>query len=202
MIEFLQQAWTQAQQQSLLELVAVLLSVAYVVLAAHQNSWCWPCAFISTSIFVFLFWESTLVFNMLLNVFYIVMAVVGYFSWNKGKLLQTEKFIVKALSLDKLAILLCLGVAITVILVMIGSQLFQSEWIWLDAITTVFSIIATILTARKYIDNWYFWMVMNPLSAYLVYKNGLYLTSILMVVFTIMACYGYIKWKSDIPNEA
>lgn len=201
MNEFIVVAWQQAQQQSSLEMLAVLLSVAYVVLAARQNSWCWPCAFISTSIFVYLFWETTVIFHMLLNIYYIVMAVIGYLSWNKGKLDSAEALEVKRLSIEQYAILLCSGSGITVLLVIIGSQFFSSEWIWLDAATSVFAVLTTVLTVRKYIDNWFFWMLINPLSGYLMFQNGLNFTTLLMAIYTIMAVYGYFQWKRDLPTE-
>jgi nicotinamide mononucleotide transporter len=222
LIEFFSLAWQQALQQSLLEAVAVLLSVAYVILAARQNSWCWPCAFVSTTILTYLFWETTLVFHMLLNAYYILMAVVGFLSWNKlsdtnsvengrngdscdsnnsghshGSNLnesQKQTLQISSLSLYQYGAIIAVGSISTILLVLLGSQFFSSDWIWLDAGTTVFSVLATVLTARKIIDNWFFWLIINPITAYLVYQNGLHLVSLLMIFYTAMSFYGYRQW--------
>jgi nicotinamide mononucleotide transporter len=75
MIELAQQLSEQLAALSWLELIAVVLALAYVWLAARQNIWCWPCAFVSTGIYIWLFWQVSLPFHTLLNVYYLMMAV-------------------------------------------------------------------------------------------------------------------------------
>ena len=98
MISFFNLILEQFQQQSLLELIAVALSVLYVIFAAKQSILCWPCAFISTGLFMYLFWDVTLLFQMLLNFYYIVMAIVGYMFWQGGKSKKALKVSTMAIS--------------------------------------------------------------------------------------------------------
>lgn len=193
MTEFFDIAMQQFQQQGLLELLAFVLSVLYVVLAARQNIWCWPCAFLGTGIFVYLFWEVTLVFQMLLNFYYIIMAVVGFLSWKEVK----DKPTLAITRLDPRVhiLLIVVGCFVTWSLVKAGEHWFSGDWVWLDAGTAVFSIIATIMTARKKIDNWIYWLVINPATAYLMFQSGLYLTCILMFLYTAMSIYGFVNWR-------
>ncbi|MDP5041289.1 MAG: nicotinamide mononucleotide transporter family protein, partial [Paraglaciecola sp.] len=81
MSEFASQLLQQLSAQSGLEALAVVLALAYVWLAAKQNIWCWPCALLSTAIYTFVFWEVTLPFHALLNVYYMLMAVYGWLQW-------------------------------------------------------------------------------------------------------------------------
>jgi nicotinamide mononucleotide transporter len=81
MIELAQQLSEQLAALSWLELIAVVLALAYVWLAARQNIWCWPCAFVSTGIYIWLFWQVSLPFHTLLNVYYLMMAVYGWSKW-------------------------------------------------------------------------------------------------------------------------
>jgi nicotinamide mononucleotide transporter len=185
----------QFQQQSWLEVIAVALSVLYVVLAARQSILCWPCAFISTSIFVYLFWDVTLLFQMLLNFYYIVMAVVGFVCWREGTRKKALK--VTSMRLSTHVILITLGCVITVLFTVLGNHWFASDWVWLDAGTAVFSVMATLMTARKKIDNWIYWAVINPASGYLMFQSGLYLTCVLMVFYTGMAIYGFLHWRKE-----
>jgi nicotinamide mononucleotide transporter len=191
--EFFDIAMQQFQQQSLLELLAFVLSVLYVVLAARQNIWCWPCAFLGTSIFVYLFWEVTLVFQMLLNFYYIVMAVVGFLSWKQVK--DKPTLAITRVDAKVHILLIFVGCFVTWSLVKAGENWFSGDWVWLDAGTAVFSVIATVMTARKKIDNWIYWLVINPATAYLMLHNGLYLTCILMFLYTAMSIYGFLNWR-------
>lgn len=199
MTEFFDIAAQQFQQQSLLELIAVLLSVLYVILAARQNIWCWPCAFVSTIIFVYLFWEVTLVFQMLLNFYYIVMAVVGFLSWKEVKDKPTLAITRVHIKVHLLSI--GVGVAATLLLAKVGERWFFGDWVWLDAGTAVFSVIATVMTARKKIDNWIYWLVVNPASAYLMFQSGLYLVCLLMFLYTAMSIYGFLNWRKSLTSE-
>jgi nicotinamide mononucleotide transporter len=194
--EFFNVVVQQFQQQSLLELLAVVLAILYVILAARQNIWCWPCAFIATGIYVYLFWEVTLVFQMLLNFYYILMAVVGFLSWKEGK--DKSSLPVTRMNLKIHLLLVIFGSATTILLTKIGNQWFTGDWVWLDAATAVFSVIATVMTARKKIDNWIYWLIVNPASAYLMYQSGLYLTCLLMLFYTAMSVYGFLNWRKDL----
>lgn len=198
MNEFFQQALEQFAQQSPLEVIAVLLSILYVVFASRQNILCWPCALISTIIYAYLFWETTLIFHMMLNVYYVVMAVVGFVSWSSSKESHAPSLPVSHLSLLSHLYILSAGCLIALLLSLLASQWFTSEWVYLDAGTTVFSVFATVMVARKKIDNWYYWLAVNPLSAYLVYQNGLYPTSLLMIFYTLMSVYGLWQWRKDL----
>ena len=196
MTEFFNGAVQQFQQQSLLELLAVVLAILYVILAARQNIWCWPCAFLGTGIYVYLFWEVTLVFQMLLNFYYIVMAVVGFLSWKQSK--DKLSLSVTRMNIKIHVLLVLFGCATTIMLTKIGTQWFSGDWVWLDAGTAVFSVIATVMTARKKIDNWIYWLIVNPASAYLMYQSGLYLTCLLMFFYTAMSVYGFLNWRKDL----
>jgi nicotinamide mononucleotide transporter len=194
--EFLEVALQQFQQQSLLEILAVFLSVLYVVLAARQNIWCWPCAFVSTAIFMYLFWEVSLVFQTLLNFYFIIMAVIGYLSWkvtDDGPQLKVTR-----LDLRMHFLLLGVGLAITLVLSELGNHWFSGEWVWLDAGTAVFSVIATVMTARKKIDSWLYWFIINPAIAYLMFQSGFYLTCLLNGLYTAMSVYGFLNWRKEL----
>ena len=83
MTDFIPHFFEQIAATSLAEWVAVVLALAYVWLAARQNRWCWLCAFISTAIYTWLFWQVTLPFQAILNLYYMMMAGYGYYQWNR-----------------------------------------------------------------------------------------------------------------------
>ena len=67
-----------------LETVAVVLSIAYLLLAMKENSLCWYCAFFSTAIYVWIFGDVSLYMESALNIYYMVMAVYGWYQWQRG----------------------------------------------------------------------------------------------------------------------
>ena len=66
------------------EMLAVILSVIYLFLAIKQNLWCWAAAFVSTFIYSILFFDASLLMDSALNIFYLIMAVYGWYSWKYG----------------------------------------------------------------------------------------------------------------------
>ena len=204
MQELVSQLQQQLHQQSGLELVAVLLALAYVWLAARQNSWCWPCALLSTAIYTYLFWEVALPFHVVLNAYYIVMAVYGWLQW-QGPASQAKQ--VKSWSrTHHLLSIVLLILASMVLSVSVGS-VFDAQYLYLDASITVFSVFTTVLVAHKVRENWLYWIVIDALSAYLFFAKGLLLTSLLFVLYTLFAAYAYVQWGKTtddgklIPSE-
>ncbi|MDU0355586.1 nicotinamide riboside transporter PnuC [Paraglaciecola aquimarina] len=191
MSEILELISNQFQQQSLLELAAVLLALAYVWLAAKQIIWCWPCAFVSTSIFTYLFWEVSLPFHTLLNVYYIGMAVYGWWQWNKP---QQRDIQVITWPYSRHISAIASLVVVSVILAQLANSIFDANYLYLDAFITVFSVFTTVLVAHKVRENWLYWIVINSISVYLYLAKDLYLTALLTVLYFGFAVYGYVNW--------
>lgn len=177
-----------------LEWGAVVLAIAYVLLAAKQSNWCWAAAFVSTAIYTYLFWQVTLPFQSLLNFFYMVMAGYGYYQWRKG---AEEPVVVRTLPVP-----IHLGLVPALLLLAYGlahlaSTQFNSQHLWLDASLQVFSMVTTFMVAHKVLENWLYWIVINALSAWLYAQSGLVLSACLFGAYVIFAVYGYRQWRSD-----
>ncbi|MCW8107697.1 nicotinamide riboside transporter PnuC [Alteromonas ponticola] len=183
-----------------LEWVAVILALAYVWLAALQNSWCWLCAFISTAIYTWLFWQVTLPFQAVLNCFYMVMAGYGYYQWRKGTNADTEISISRLpLHFHLLLVPGLLGVAYWFSLVAAGQ--FNSDYLWLDASIHLLSMATTFMVAHKILENWFYWFFINIASAYLYAQSGLVLTALLFVGYVGFSLFGYWQWRQQWNNR-
>lgn len=193
---FWQELLVQIQQQSLAEVVAVLLAIAYVLLAAKQNIWCWPCALVSTAIYTWLFWEVSLPFNSLLNIYYLLMAIYGWMKWNQSGDSSLLPIISKNATFHAISIVLLFFTGI--LLSQIVALSWQGLYLYLDALVTVFSVFATVLVAHKVLENWIYWMFINTFTAYLCFAHGLMLTGILYVAYVGFAFYGYFSWRKDL----
>lgn len=179
-----------------LEIAAMTLSLAYVALAAKESIWCWPPAFLGTAIYTFITYKSALVGESLLNVFYMLMALYGWWKWRfpsaKGKFRPIVEWGIPwhlGIIIGGLAISLLLGLGF--------QHWLASAMPFLDATTTVFSLIATFMVARKVLSNWIYWIVIDVLNVYLYSTRELYITSALFTLYTFIAIWGYFHWKKS-----
>lgn len=182
---------------SILEGVAVVLAVAYVWLAARQNIWCWPCALVSTGIYIWLFWNVSLPFHTALNFYYLIMAVYGMYKWRDN---TADSISVQSWSIYK-HIVSIIGLAVcALILSHFANSVLDANYIYLDAFITVFSLFTTVLVAHKVRENWLYWIVINLFAAYLYFAKDLALTAILFVCYTGFAIYGFMQWRLTPAN--
>ena len=185
-----------------LELVAMLLALAYVILAAQGSLWCWPAAFISTALYTIIFYDVLLLMDSALNAYYLVMAVYGYWAWRKNASVDTTKnhpiknvpiTIVSWSSNKHLKICLCLTI-ISLILGYFIANYTPASFPYLDTFTTVFAVFATYLVTQKVLENWLYWVVIDAVSIYLYIEKGLIPTTVLFIIYVVIALYGYFKW--------
>lgn len=187
----IQSFWSQITDTSLAEWCAVILALAYVWLAAMQNRWCWLCAFISTAIYTWLFWQVTLPFQSALNLYYMVMAGYGYYQWNKqsdsANQVQSWPWFFHLLIIPA-SLLVGWGLSLW------AEGQFNSAYLQLDACIQVLSVVTTFMVAHKVLQNWLYWFVINLASSYLYAQSGLTLSACLFLGYVVFAVYGYMAW--------
>lgn len=176
------------------EVVAALLGVAYVMLAARESQWCWPLAFVCTLIYTVIFWEGQLPMQALLNLYYMGMAIYGYFLWRQyGN--TDDNLSISSWGILKQFQFIALGVLLTyaVGLYLTVSALSQNPY--LDAGVTVFSVMNTWLMAKKVLQNWLYWIIIDAAAIALYAQNGYYATIVMYSIYLILAVVGFISWK-------
>lgn len=176
------------------EAIAVVLGIAYVALAARENIWCWPAALFSTAIFSWLFWDVSLLMESALNVYYLFMAVYGWWQWTRGsKDHSPQKIHSWSTKQHLISISLILIFAITS--GMLLSRYTQAALPFLDSLTTWAAVVTTYMVTRKVLENWLYWVVIDAVSVYLYLDRGLYMTCALFFGYIIIAIYGWYSWK-------
>lgn len=182
-----------------LELAAVILAVGYLVLAIRQNIWCWFCAATSTAIYVYLFARANLYMESLLNVFYFAMAVYGWLMWRGGRTGDELPVCIWALRVHAYAI-----AAIVVFAALSGYLLAtftDAAYPYVDSATTFGAIWATFLVARKVLENWWYWLVIDVVSVFIYWSRGLEATAALFVVYVVLIPVGLIAWTRSYRQE-
>lgn len=178
---------------SIWEALGVILALLYLVLATARSLWCWLCAFVSSVCYVVVMWRAQLVMDTLLSVFYAVMAVYGYWQWRRGQSAGGELLIVSWTWRQH-------GVAIAAVLLATIVNAWALQYVqmarapWLDSFVTWASVLTTFMVARRVIENWLYWIVVDGVAAYLYYSRGLLATSLLFVAYVFMVMYGYWAW--------
>jgi nicotinamide mononucleotide transporter len=176
-----------------LEVVAVVTAILYLLLAIRENIWCWLFAGISTAIYVYLFLTARLYMESALNVFYFAMAIYGFTVWYKGRTPEHELPVSKwTISIHAYA------VAAILVASLISGYLLDmrtdAAFPYIDSLTTWSAIWATFLVARKVLENWWYWLVIDIASIFIYWSRDLQLTSLLFVVYVIMIPFGLISW--------
>jgi nicotinamide mononucleotide transporter len=183
---------------SIIESVAVLFSVLYVILAAKENILCWWAAVISVTLYIYIFFSVQLYPETGLQVFYLFMAFYGYYNWNKKE--QSLQIIEWNIS-NHFAVLI-LGAILTFLMGFYFTTYTNAKMPIVDSFTTVFSIFATYMVVKKILGNWLYWIVIDTVSVYLFYSRDLHLTSLLFMAYTIIAVFGYFNWLKLMQKDA
>lgn len=197
MLELLNSVLAYFQQLPWLELIAMLLSIAYVVLAAKGSLWCWPAAFASTALYTVVFYDVLLLMDSALNAYYLLMAVYGYWQWSKkSDQSQSNKGDIAIVSWQfSWHVKACSALAVVALAVgYLVDTYTPAHFPYFDTFTSVYAVFATYLVAKKVLENWLYWIVIDLASIYLYIEKGLIPTTVLFIIFIIVAAYGYKKW--------
>ena len=183
-----------------LETLAVALGVAYLVLAMRENSLCWYCAFFSTALYVWIFGDVSLYMESALNVYYMGMAIYGWFQWQRGGVnhegLDIIRWTAKQHGLAISAIVL--AALVSGYLLSIGTD---AKLPYMDSLTTWGSILTTVMVARKVLENWLYWIVINSISIYLYLDRGLEQTALMFMLYLVLAILGYYAWRKKYVDQ-
>ena len=194
MIEVINTIAHQLLQNSLLELVAVVFAVAYLVLAVKENSLCWYAAGISTLIFLFIFWDVKLYMESGLQIYYLGMAFYGWYQW-RGANRETASLRVSKWRAKQHVIALALIATLTLISGSLLNSGTDANLPYLDSFTTWASVVTTFMVARKILENWIYWLVIDSVSIYLYLDRELYFTSLLFAIYIVIIFFGWFAWN-------
>lgn len=179
-----------------LEIVAFALAVAMVVLNIRVNPLAWPLAIASSLLYFALFFDSRLYGEAGLQIFFALVAGWGWWQWLRGTLPDGSALRVRSLSPRGLAVVIALTLAAWPLLGLFLDRFTDTDVPYWDAFPTAGSVAGQWLLARKYVENWPAWIVVNVVSVGLFAWKGLWLTVLLYALFTAMAVAGWRAWQA------
>ncbi|MDP3353738.1 MAG: nicotinamide riboside transporter PnuC [Flavobacteriaceae bacterium] len=185
-----------------LEAVAVLFGLLSVWYAKKENILVYPTGIISTLIFVYLLLKWGLLGDMMINAYYFMMSIYGWYIWTRKVDATHFTPITRTSNQEKLITTgILIGSFLFVVFVYNYYDKFNTWTAYVDTLTTAIFFAGMWLMARKKIENWIFWIIGDIISVPLYFFKGYTLTSIQYVIFLIIAYYGYIEWKKSLNNN-
>jgi nicotinamide mononucleotide transporter len=164
-----------------------------VWLQVRENVWNWPIQLVSSALYVLVFFNTKLYSDAGLNVLYVVLYVLGWYWWLRGGADRGELNI-RRISI-RLAVLLVVIAAVTTAGWTALLASVHDSAPFLDALTTVLSLIALFLIARKVFESWHVWIAVNLIYVGLYVYKGLNLTAVLYTLFAAMSVAGLVNWR-------
>lgn len=214
---FLKPYATYETYQIVLEVIATLFGLLSVFFSIKKNIWVYPTGIISTVLYVYILFKFGLLGDMMINFYYTVMSIYGWFLWSKS---SEDNVHVKVSWADQkewifASVLFVISLFLVTLvyyykpfidnhfsMYKVELGLYHLDWAnWLDVFVTAIFLVGMWLMAKRKIENWIFWIVGDIICVPMMIYKGLGITSIQYFVFTGMAIIGYFEWKNSIKNK-
>lgn len=196
MFDFLFQQYSQYNELDIFfEIVAVIFGLLSVWFSKNNNILVYPTGMISTSIFTYLLFKWGLLGDMMINVYYFIMSIYGWYIWTRKK----NNIVTPISKISNYEKKISLFIFISSLIFVYGIYNYFDKWgsltSYIDNITTAIFFVGMWLMAKRKIENWIFWIIGNVISVPLYFYKGLTFTSLQYFIFTIIAISGYYSWK-------
>lgn len=188
-----------------LELAGTLVGLAYLWLEYKASIYLWIASIIMPAIYIVVYYQAGLYADFGINIYYLLASVYGWIAWKYQKKGQETTEIQESgighLPLRTLPILLLLFGVLFAGIGFILVRYTDSTVPWFDSFTTALSVIALWMLAKKYVEQWLAWILVDIVCCGLYFYKDLYFTAFLYGFYTVIAIFGFLKWKRLIKAE-
>jgi len=184
-----------------IEIAGLILSLIYLYLSIKQKISLWIFGFLSSALYIVVFFQSKFYADMSLQFYYLVISVYGWFNWKNGKPGHGSELPASKTSKRMIIQLTIASIVIYVIYYVILAKFTDSTIPKADSLVGMLSVVGTWMLARKLIENWLVWIVADGIATGLFFYKGLYPTAVLFIIYTVMALIGYLQWKKTIDQQ-
>ena len=178
-----------------LEIIAVVFGLLSVWYSRNNNILVFPTGMISTAIFIYLLYKWVLLGDMMINAYYFVMSIYGWFIWTRKENNTVTPISRVTNNEKKIATIIFLSSLVFVYLIYVYFDKWGTVSSYIDNITTAIFFVGMWLMAKRKIENWIFWIIADIISVPLYFYKGLTFTSLQYLIFTFIAIAGYYSWK-------
>ena len=180
--------------QNWLEITAVIFAILYLILAVKQNILCWIAGIISSVLYFFIMQKAGLYMEAYLQVFYVVMGIYGWSQWSASNA-SNPSFIVNTWSKYQHMIAISIILALSLLSGFLLERYTDAALPFLDALVSWGAVVATYMVAKKLLENWIYWFVIDATSIFLFIERGLWLSAVLFATYLVIIFFGYQSWN-------
>ena len=186
-MEFLQNHW--------LDITTTILGLAYILLEYKANVWMWVVGFLMQSLGIVLYYQKGLYADCGMEFYYLAMTVYGFIDWMRH---SSKKVDLPIRHMPKKTAAIWLGIAafIWLMLYLILTHFTDSRVPVADAFTTALSIVGIWALARKYLEQWFVWIIVDIVTCILYFYKEIPFKASLYGLYVVIAVFGYFKWKN------
>jgi nicotinamide mononucleotide transporter len=181
-----------------IEIFGAIFGFLAVYFTIKQNIWCWYFGLLQVILYCFVFYTSKLYSDMILHIIYIFLQGLGWYNWKYG---GSNHEALRVTQITKGAYWIGLTVVVSFSLGLFMQTKTDASFPYEDAFITVASLIAQYLMIKKIIQSWLFWIIVDIVAIVIYAYKGLYFTTVLYLLFLIMAVIGYLEWRKAFNEE-
>ncbi|MBQ4405937.1 MAG: nicotinamide mononucleotide transporter [Bacteroidales bacterium] len=179
-----------------LEIVGTIIGFIYLWQEVKASIWLWLTGIVMPAIYTVVFYKSGLYADFGIQIYYIVAAIYGFLFWKFGKKNQDgDQLRIVHTTAKQAAVLCAITAGLFWPIYWILTTYTDSNVPFFDSTTTAMSIVALWMLAKKHVEQWVAWIIIDALSSGLYFYKGIYFTAVLYAVYTVVAVYGYKKWN-------
>ncbi|MCU0458642.1 MAG: nicotinamide riboside transporter PnuC [Bacteroidales bacterium] len=185
--------------ENIVEIFGAVTGIAYVILEIRRNILLWPLGIATSAVYIYVFGKAGFYANMGLQVYYLVISIYGWYRWQRpheieqaetGRDVRRTGSAIGAWCATSAA-------AIWAVLWFVLDRATGSPLPLWDGLIASLSVVATWMLTRKYLEQWYVWIVANAIAVAVYFASGLYPTAVLFFVYFVMAIIGLIRWSQE-----
>ncbi|MGH2667318.1 nicotinamide riboside transporter PnuC [Flavobacterium sp.] len=186
-----------------LEVSAIVFGLLSVWYAKKNNILVFPTGIINTAIYTYLLWKWSLLGDMMINGYYVIMSIYGWYHWTRKKD-DVEEFPISVMTFSekKWSLLIFTATVLFVVSVYTFFNKFTHWTSYVDTLVTGIFFVGMWLMARRKIENWILWIIGDIISIPMYFVKGYSFTSIQYLIFTILAVSAYLEWKKKLQQKA
>ncbi len=181
--------------QNYIELLGFITSLICVFLNIKQNAWAWFWAIVSSIIYSIIFYQFGLYSDMELQAFFVILSLYGWYNWKLGQ--DNAQFNIANIATNKIPLFIALVLLFSFISGFFHAKIKGVSLPYLDSFLTAISLLGQYFLAKKYIENWWLWILANLGYVFLYTYKELYITAILYLLLLVLAVKGLQTWKKQ-----
>lgn len=180
-----------------LDITTTALGLAYILLEYKASVWMWVVGFFMQSLGIVLYYQKGLYADCGMEFYYLAMTVYGFIAWMRHKQ-KTADLPIRHIPMRMAFIWIGIGLALWLIIYLLLSHFTNSNVPFADAFTTALSVVGIWALARKYLEQWFVWIVVDVVTCGLYFYKGIPFKASLYALYVVIAVFGYFAWKKKL----